>query len=87
MAQKKGDVKMKLQFKTGTPPHKGYYLVRYNGRYRTVNLTKDKYPMPLYWNGKTWQFMSDDDEFEMPGDYKATEYMLLGDEEWCEVEV
>lgn len=87
MAHKKGVYKMKLQFKAGDPPHKGYFLVRYTGRFTATRLKKDKYPAPLYWNGEEWQSMSDDDAFDMPGDYKPTHYMTIGDEEWCEVEV
>ena len=76
-----------LNFKTGEPPYKGYYLVRSgNPRYR-IHKVKDKYPEPMYWNGECWQTMSDDDAFDEPGNYKPATFDYKVFDEWCEVEI
>lgn len=77
-----------LNFKTGKPPYKGYYLVRskLTMKYGAYPI-RNKYPEPMYWNGDSWQMISDDEAFDAPGNYTPTKYGIKDYEEWCEVDV
>lgn len=75
---------LKIKYEKGTPPHKGYYLVRLNPEYG-FNMEKDKYPETMYWNGKEWQDKSDEDAFKMPGNNKPITLHADMYEGWCEL--
>lgn len=76
-----------LNFKTGKPPYKGYYLARSsNPKYR-IHKVKGLYPEPMYWNGEEWQDMSDNEAFDAPGNFKPIKFDYKFFDEWCEVEV
>lgn len=77
---------MKFKYKTGTPPHRGYYMVKVNEKY-AFKTQKDKYPQVMYWNGEKWQNISDEDAFNMPGNERPIMFDANIYDAWCEVEL
>lgn len=77
---------MKIKYEKGKPSHKGYYLVRMAEKYRSKK-EKDRFPEAMYWNGEEWQDYSDDDAFEVPGDYKPLTFDAKFFDEFVEVEL
>lgn len=75
-----------LNYKTGEPPHKGYYLARSsNPKYR-LHKEKDVYPQVMWWNGECWQDLSPNDAFDEPGNYSVIKFEYKFFDEWVEVE-
>lgn len=77
---------MKIKYEKGTPPRKGYYMVRVDEKY-AFKTQRDMYPLVMYWNGEGWQDYSDEDAFNMPGRTTPIKFDAKIYPVYCEVEL
>lgn len=75
---------MRIKTRTGEPPFKGYYMVVADPQLNTKQ--RDKYPQVMYWNGKEWQDMSDDDVQKAWGESKPCTFDLKWFPKWFELQ-